>query len=117
MPRYTDAVFSEWPMRSLLYIPATKLDWVRKVGKHAPDGVVLDLEDAVLEDRKADARAGAREGINVLASLGIRPFVRINSLDEGGAKDIEAVVVPGLAGIVQPKVRCPQNVRELDVLL
>ena len=35
-----------WPLRSMLFIPAHKLDWVRGVGRFKPDSVVLDLEDA-----------------------------------------------------------------------
>ena len=52
-----------WPLRSLLFIPAPKLDWVRKAERAKPDGVILDLEDAVLPSQKGAARDSAREGV------------------------------------------------------
>ena len=36
-----------WPLRSMLFIPAHKTDWVHRVDRFGPDSVVLDLEDAV----------------------------------------------------------------------
>jgi citrate lyase subunit beta/citryl-CoA lyase len=110
-------VEARWPLRSLLYIPANKLDWVRKADRSGPHGVVLDLEDSVVKSEKAAARVAAREGIEILSKFGIEPFVRINSADEGGTDDVETVVVPGLAGIVLPKARSAADVRWLDLRL
>ncbi len=107
----------DWPLRSLLYVPALKRDWLPKAAKHFPDGIILDLEDAVTAESKAAARLGAREGVSTLNELGIKAFVRVNPLSEGGRDDIEAVVVSGLAGIVLPKTRFPDDVRELDLAL
>jgi citrate lyase subunit beta/citryl-CoA lyase len=106
-----------WPLRSLLFIPAPKLDWVCKAARTSPDAVILDLEDAVLPVHKSAAREAAREGIGLLAEMGIAPFVRINSLDEGGYDDLLAVTDPKLVGIVLPKVRGPADVAELDLAL
>ena len=111
------AILARCPLRSLLYMPAPKLDWVRKVSRHKPDAVILDLEDAVAPAQKSAARAMAREGIGLLQQAGIAPFVRVNTLDNGGQDDVLSVMSDGLAGIVQPKVCGAQDVRDLDVAL
>jgi citrate lyase subunit beta/citryl-CoA lyase len=106
-----------WPLRSLLYVPATKPDWLQKAEKFHPGGIILDLEDAVAASSKVAACESAREGIGILGRLGIKAFVRINSLEEGGDQDLGAVVMPGLAGIVLPKTRSAEDVRALDLAL
>ena len=110
-------ILARFPLRSMLYIPAHKLDWVRKVSRHSPDAVILDLEDAVSPAQKITARAAAREGIQILRDAGIAPLVRINAMEVGGGEDAAAVMTDGLCGIVQPKVRGAADVRELDVAL
>lgn len=106
-----------WPLRSMLFVPAHKLDWARKAPRFGPDSVVLDLEDAVPPTEKVAARATAREAIAFLHGACIEPFVRINALDAGGREDVPEICVPGLAGIMLPKSRSAADIRELDVLL
>ncbi len=76
-----------WPLRSMLFIPAHKLDWTRRVQRFQPDSVVLDLEDAVPPADKIPARATCREAIGLLHAMGIPAFVRINAVDQGGLED------------------------------
>jgi citrate lyase subunit beta/citryl-CoA lyase len=106
-----------WPLRSMLFIPAHKIDWVRSVARFKPDSVVLDLEDAVPYHLKEGARAIAREGITLLQSLGIPAFVRINPWGEGGAEDVQAVATAGFSGVMLPKARDVGQIRELDIAL
>jgi len=106
-----------WPLHSMLFIPAHKLDWVRNVKRFAPDSVVIDLEDAVPPALKKDARAMAKEGIGILDSLGIPAFVRINAWPEGGPEDVVAVATKGFSGVMLPKARDVQQIRELDATL
>lgn len=106
-----------WPFNSMLFIPAHKLDWVRKVSRFSPDAVILDLEDAVPPALKASARDLAREGVGLLRGMDIAPFVRVNEWSEGGPADVASVTVPGLAGIVLPKAHAPEQVHALDVAL
>lgn len=105
-----------WPIRTMLFIPATKVDWVRKVDRFDPDAVVLDLEDAVPPGMKDAACESAREAIAVLRQKRAAAFVRINALAGRGALDVPRIVVDGLAGIMLPKAH-PEEVRELDLLL
>lgn len=106
-----------WPLHSMLFIPAHKLDWVRKVERFAPDSVVLDLEDAVPPALKQEARAIAREGIGLLEKAGIPAFVRINAWGEGGHDDVVAVATKGFSGVMLPKAHDVGQIRELDATL
>jgi citrate lyase subunit beta/citryl-CoA lyase len=102
-------------LRSLLFVPA---DSDRKLAKSVgspADVLILDLEDAVAESRKPVARSMAAEFIGaqrgrIASSL----FVRINPLDTALAvTDLATVVVPGLAGILLPKIRSAADLLQL----
>ncbi len=105
--------------RSLLFVPATTPERIPKALASGADAVIVDLEDAVSVDRKSEAReAVARflnDGVNDSVKDNMPPLlVRINApgsswLDE----DVDAVVLPGLAGIVLPKAQKGSEV--LDV--
>ncbi|WP_235902899.1 aldolase/citrate lyase family protein, partial [Sandarakinorhabdus oryzae] len=92
-------------LRSLLYLPANRGSAIAKARTLACDAVMLDLEDAVQPDAKADARAAA-----VAAALeggwgGRLLFVRVNGLGTAWhGDDMAAAHVDGFAGIVVPKV-------------
>ena len=102
-------------LRSMLFVPA---DSERKLAKSigsAADALILDLEDAVAESRKAGARGSAAEFIGAHAQqLASSLFVRINPFDTGLAMgDLATVVVPGLAGIMLPKTHSAADVVRL----
>lgn len=103
----------EFPARSFLFLPANRLEWVKKVGRFKPHAVILDLEDAVPPAEKLGARQIVPEEIASLRTQGIIPFVRVNSFDVGGRDDVLGVVRPGLGGIMLPKVEHPDQVRDL----
>lgn len=101
--------------RSWLFVPA---DSERKLAKAAgcgADVLILDLEDAVAESRKSIAREMAAAHVGAgRPPGGPRLYVRINPLDtDGSLADLAAVVQPGLAGIVLPKIRGADCVRLL----
>ena len=106
-----------WPLRTMLFIPAHKLDWVRKAGRYRPASVVLDLEDAVPPALKKEARAMAREAIGLLREQGIAAFVRINALSQDGAADVPALAAEGFSGVMLPKADDVEEIRQLDRLL
>src|SRR5215211_5557901 len=110
-------VAGRWPLRSMLFVPGHKIEWVRSVKRFDPDAVVLDLEDAVPRALKAQTRNTVREAIAILKGLEIEAFVRINDLDQGGAEDVVAVAAPGLSGVMLPKAHNAQQVLALDGLL
>jgi len=105
--------------RSLLFVPG---DSDRKLAKclgAGADLVILDLEDSVAAAQKAAARERVRE------FLGAHPersatqlWVRINALESAEARaDLAALSGSRPDGIVQPKVRGPEDVLALAARL
>jgi citrate lyase subunit beta / citryl-CoA lyase len=108
------------PLRSLLFIPGTKTEWLPKAEKAGADAVVFDLEDAVPSHDKASALDRVTAVIRQAARMTPRTavFVRTNPLDcWASAEEVRAVVGPGLAGIVVPKVDSAHHVQLADQLL
>ncbi|MFH8499888.1 HpcH/HpaI aldolase/citrate lyase family protein [Streptomyces coeruleorubidus] len=109
------------PLRSLLFVPGHRTDWLPKARAAGADAVVLDLEDAVPAADKPLARARVAEALAEAAAEpagGMALFVRVNPLgDWTAAQELRAVVRPGLAGVVLPKVHTAVDVRLADRLI
>ncbi len=87
---------------------------IQKAKHLRADMIVFDLEDSVPLADKDAARATVRQAIAELAGARQRVVVRINSLATGLAyDDLEAVIVPGLCGINQPKPGDASDVAEV----
>ena len=50
--------FKAKPLRSVMFVPGNKEDWMRKAPQYGADALILDLEDSVPDEGKAD-RPGA----------------------------------------------------------
>jgi citrate lyase subunit beta/citryl-CoA lyase len=102
-------------MRSLLFTPALRPDRAAKAWGYGPDSVILDLEDAVAAERKAEARDLA----NGLISQENKPWtVRINDLGtRWWQDDLAAILHPHLAYVMLPKTGGAEDVRRLDDIL
>ncbi len=92
-------------LRSALYAPASRPELLPKLPRSGPDGVIIDLEDAVAPSGKAQARpvaaAAARELRSAHPDLAI--FVRVNAVDtEWFEDDMVEALVPELTGVVVP---------------
>lgn len=106
------------PFRALLFVPGTRPDLFEKASRSGADAMVLDLEDAVAENAKSEARRNVAEAIEPLGAAGVGLFVRINDLSTSHwREDIEAIVQPALTGVALPKVQSAADVtRVADVL-
>lgn len=101
------------PMRSVLYMPAHNARAVAKARTLPCDAMVLDLEDAVAPEHKADARAALVAEAQA-GGFGARPLVaRINALAAGGADDLAALAAAPLAAVLAPKV---DDAADIDAL-
>lgn len=109
-----DLAAQGWPLRSMLFVPGQKPDWIRKAPRFKPDALIIDLEDAVPPAEKVAARGTTREGIEHCRSIGLAATVRINHAEAGGLDDILAITVPGLVAIIHPKTRTVAEVHALD---
>lgn len=106
------------PLRSVLYVPGNKEDWMRKAPKYGADALILDLEDSVPVEEKAEARKLVRGMLQELGDEGQTLFVRINRLETGlTGDDLEAITCSNLYGVILPKVQTPDDVIEVDNLL
>lgn len=105
-------------LRSMLFVPG---DSERKFAKAAgvgADALILDLEDAVVPSRKAQARAMVSGLLDDPAPRSWQFFVRINPLGTGLTEtDLAAVVKPGLDGILLPKADGAQDVATIAAML
>ncbi|MBC2668103.1 HpcH/HpaI aldolase/citrate lyase family protein [Novosphingobium piscinae] len=106
------------PRRSALYLPASNAKALAKARSLPADVVILDLEDAVAPEMKAEARAAAvaaaREG-----GFGPRELaIRANALDTPwGADDLAAIATSGADAVLVPKVSTPADILACEAAL
>ncbi len=101
--------------RTLFFVPGNRPDFMEKASRYGADALLFDLEDAVPLQEKQLARDLVRASVERLDAQGAVSFVRVNGLSSGmTAEDVEAVVVPGVVGIVVPKLESADEVRKID---
>ena len=103
-------------MRSWLFAPGDSDKKMKKAADGEADIVILDLEDAVVESGKADARNAIAELLRSKdEAQRARLWVRVNPLDGKWTADDLAIVMPARpGGIMLPKSRGRADVEELD---
>jgi len=106
-------------LRSMLFVPADSERKLQNALQSTADALILDLEDSVVTTRKTFAREFAAQFIEVSAANCVaKLYVRINPLDGSLAlSDLAAVVVPGLAGVMLPKITSAADVQRLGYYL
>lgn len=103
--------------RSLLFVPATSERKVEKAFAGDADGVILDLEDAVAVSQKDAARDTLRA---TLAGMRGRKsaYVRVNAASTPYClRDLMALPLGDLAGILLPKVEGAEEAWAVDWML
>ena len=101
--------------RSWLFAPGDSDRKMEKAAASAADVVLFDLEDAVSEDRKPEARARVAAFLSAHSERRARLWVRINTLQGPHAlTDLAAVVAARPGGIMLPKSRGRADVELLD---
>lgn len=106
------------PRRSCLYMPGANARALEKARELPADTLILDLEDAVAPEAKAEAR-GAIAAALAAGGYGKRELVvRMNGLDsEWGHADLEMAVKSGAAAVLAPKVTGVRDIERLDAAL
>lgn len=100
-------------LRSLLFAPGNHARRREKAFECGADAVILDLEDAVPQAGKADARLAVAAAL--AAPRQCQAWVRLNGVDTPWCwGDLDALVRAGLDGLVVPKVEDPLALRTLD---
>ncbi|MEL6753399.1 MAG: CoA ester lyase [Pseudomonadota bacterium] len=103
------------PRRSALYMPGANTRALEKAKGLAADTLLLDLEDAVAPEAKAEAREVVCSAVKAGGYGQREVIIRINGLDtEWGLDDMAAAVAAGPDGILAPKVIDGGDVDRLD---
>jgi citrate lyase subunit beta / citryl-CoA lyase len=102
------------PLRSILYVPGNRRDWIQKCHRFSADGIVLDLEDSVPIAERDNARKIIADEIGPLASRVRSVWVRVNAESKSLTDDLEAAMRPGISVIQLPKVYSAEAVADLD---
>ncbi|PBD22138.1 CoA ester lyase, partial [Pseudomonas aeruginosa] len=102
-------------VRSALFVPATRPERIPKALASGADRVIVDLEDAVEEGLKVEARANLRRFL--VDTPEARVLVRINAAEHPGHADDLALCRDhaGVIGLLLPKVESAAQVRHAAV--
>ncbi len=99
--------------RSRLYLPGSEPKYFINAGLHAPDTIILDLEDSVHPADKDAARVLVRNALRAVDFGAGERMVRINQLPLG-LKDLEEVIPETPDLVLIPKVEKAEQVTEVD---
>lgn len=104
--------------RSLLFMPGDSLRKIEKAAAWDVDTIIMDLEDGVAQNRKAEARTTVAEALLNLQFGRRERLVRVNHLSTGlVAREIATTVVGRPDGYIMPKAEDPTDLRTLDQML
>ncbi len=93
---------------SRLYLPGNSPSLMINAGIHKPDGIILDLEDAVAPDKKDEARFLVRNALCAIDFYGAERMVRINQ-GERGLEDLEYIIPYNVNLVLLPKCEKPEQ--------
>ena len=82
-------------------------------GIHHPDGIILDLEDAVAPEKKDEARFLVRNALRGINFYGTERMVRINQ-GERGLEDLSFVIPHNVNLILLPKCETAQQILDVN---
>jgi len=104
--------------RSLLFTAGHNKKYINKSFQTEADAIVFDLEDAVPDDKKEEARETLRDFLSHELPDDRPVYVRINPLESGMTLlDTDAVVSPNLNGFVYPMARTARDMIAFDAQL
>ena len=100
-------------MRSKIFVPGSRPELFEKARRSAADAISFDLEDAVVAERKEEARRLV--GTQIAARPSSNPQTTIVRVNKVGGRlfeaDLDAVVRPGLDVINLPKIEDADEIR------
>ena len=98
---------------SRLYLPGNSPSMMLNAGVHNPNGVILDLEDAVAPAKKHEARYIVRNALRSVNFYGAERMVRINQGDLG-LEDLHFVVAHNVNLLLLPKCETAVEIQKID---
>jgi len=104
--------------RSLLFTAGHNLKYLQKSFQTKADAIVYDLEDAVPESKKKEAREILRDYLSNPLPDNRSVYVRINPLETGlTMMDIHATASPNINGFVYPMTNTREDLIAFDAQL
>lgn len=106
-------------IRSWMFVPGHRQRMIDKAFGLSTDAIMLDIEDGVAPNEKDVARKNIAESLGREKAPGSPTrYVRINAIGHSRMDaDLDAVVRPGLEGLVLPKVDTVAEARKVDAIL
>ena len=102
------------PRRSVLYMPGSNARALEKARELPADGLILDLEDAVAPEAKAQAREAIVKALRNGGFGSREVLVRINGLDtRWWVDDLHAVAEARPDAVLVPKISDPYQLQDL----
>ncbi len=98
---------------SRLYLPGNSPSLMINAGIHSPDGIILDLEDAVAPSKKHEARFLVRNALRSVDFYGAERMVRINQMPMG-IEDLEFIIPNNVNLLLLPKCESAAQVELLE---
>ncbi len=95
---------------SRLYLPGNTPPLMINAGIHYPDGIILDLEDAVAPDKKYEASFLVRNALRGVDFYRAERMVRINQIPRG-LDDLPFVVNHGVNLLLVPKCESAEQIK------
>ncbi len=106
----------QYPPRSLLYVPGSNARALEKAAGLAAELLIIDLEDAVPEGRKIEAREAMRRAVEA-GYPGKRIAVRVNATGSYAQEDdIAALYGLAIDAVVLPKVDAASDLDPVRML-
>lgn len=104
-------------LHSLLFVPALNDRFIDRAHERGADGVIFDLEDSIVHDRKKAARQALGSALSRVRPHGLPLLVRVNNLPELLEQDLQAAVAAGADAILLPKIDSPEMLRDADRMI
>ena len=98
---------------SRLYLPGNTPSLMINAGIHKPNGIILDLEDAVAPDKKFEARFVVRNALRQCNFYGAERMVRINQIPKG-LDDLDYIVPHNVNMVLIPKCESADQIRQVN---
>ena len=96
-----------------LYLPGNTPSLALNAGIHKPEGIILDLEDAVAYDKKFEARFMVRNALRGINFYGAERMVRINQIPKG-LEDLDYIIPHNVNLILVPKCESADQIHLLN---
>lgn len=101
---------------SRLYLPGNTPGLMINAGLHSADGIILDLEDSVVPEKKDEARILVRNALRQINFCGAERMVRINQ-GERGLEDLHFVIPHNVNLVLLPKCESADYIKQVEEVI